>query len=124
MSIHASKGLEFPYVIIGGLNSGFVREGMDNLVCEKELGIGARLISGEIKRKSFLHEAITASLSAKATAEEMRVLYVAMTRARERLIMLCAAKDGAKLVNGALAPQTQSSIIMQKASPHGCSGIY
>mgnify|MGYP000208814363 CR=1 FL=1 len=115
MSIHASKGLEFPYVIIGGLNSGFVREGMDNLVCEKELGIGARLISGEIKRKSFLHEAITAALSAKATAEEMRVLYVAMTRARERLIMLCAAKDGAKLVNGALAPQTQSSIIMQKS---------
>ena len=115
MSIHASKGLEFPYVIIGGLNSGFVREGMDDLVCEKELGIGARLISGEIKRKSFLHEAITAALSAKATAEEMRVLYVAMTRARERLIMLCAAKDGARLVNGALAPQTQSSIIMQKS---------
>lgn len=115
MSIHASKGLEFPYVIIGGLNSGFVREGMDNLVCEKELGIGARLISGELKRKSFLHEAITAALSAKATAEEMRVLYVAMTRARERLIMLCAAKDGARLVNGALAPQTQSSIIMQKS---------
>lgn len=38
-----------------------------------------------------------------------------MTRARERLIMLCAAKDGARLVNGALAPQTQSSIIMQKS---------
>lgn len=115
MSIHASKGLEFPYVIIGGLNSQFVRDDKANLICEKELGIGARLISGEIKQQSFMYDAVTAALSAKATAEEMRVLYVAMTRARERLIMLCAAKDGARLVNQALAPQTQSSIMVQRS---------
>ncbi len=113
MSVHASKGLEFPYVIIGSLNSKFVREGKEDLVCERELGIGARLIVGDTKQKSFVHEAIRASAEAKARAEEMRVLYVAMTRARERLIMLCAAKDGYKLAKDSLAPATQCGIITQ-----------
>lgn len=115
MSIHASKGLEFPYVIIGGMNSQFVREGMDKLICDKALGIGARFIAGDIRQGSFFHAAITASLSAKAAAEEMRVLYVALTRARERIIMLCAAKNGSRLVANALAAQGETALLGQKS---------
>ena len=115
MSIHASKGLEFPYVIIGGMNGAFVREGSGRLVYDKSLGIGAKLIMGDTEQASFYHQAISAALGAKAAAEEMRVLYVAMTRARERLIMLCAARRGERLVKAALAPRTQASIFAQNS---------
>ncbi len=115
MSIHSSKGLEFPYVIIGGMNSQFVREGADKLCCDKDLGIGARFIFGERRQSSFIQGAITASLNSKAAAEEMRVLYVAMTRARERLIMICAAKNGQRLIRAALAPQTEAAIFTRKS---------
>lgn len=115
MSIHSSKGLEFPYVIIGGMNSQFVREGADKLCCDKELGIGARFIFGDKRQASFIQSAIAASLNAKAAAEEMRVLYVAMTRARERLIMICAAKNGQRLIRAALVPQTEASVFTRKS---------
>ena len=95
MSIHKSKGLEFPVVFLSGLSKGFNRDILrEQVVCDKELGLGLsatdtqkRLRYPTIPKRAIMMKTVADSLS-----EEMRVLYVAMTRARDRLIMTYAAK--------------------------------
>ncbi len=113
MSIHASKGLEFPYVLIGGLAHRFNTEDTrKRLVMDPELGAAARFNMAGIRTQSFYARAITAKNSAKSVAEEMRVLYVAMTRAREKLVLLAATSRGDKLVSRAALPQEPASIAL------------
>ena len=88
MSIHKSKGLEFPIVFIGGLFAFFNKQSHSNSVLlDPLLGIGLKLRNKNFS-KSLLFRAILARDDEKALAEEMRILYVAMTRARERLYMV------------------------------------
>ena len=95
MSIHKSKGLEFPVVFLSGLSKGFNRDILrEQVVCDKELGLGLSAVDTQnrlryptIPKRAIMMKTISDSLS-----EEMRVLYVAMTRARDRLIMTYAAK--------------------------------
>ena len=102
MSIHASKGLEFPVVIIGGLvknfNNNIIRE---KTVMERDTGVAVRFNMEGVRTQSLYARAITALCLKKDLAEEMRVLYVAMTRARERLILIAAAQNGDALVSSA-----------------------
>lgn len=92
MSIHKSKGLEFPVVFLADVAKGFnLRDTQGAFLFHKELGIGPRVVSRSAAGRQMYDtvpaEAVAARLVAESKAEEMRVLYVAMTRARERLIL-------------------------------------
>ncbi|MBQ9832858.1 MAG: PD-(D/E)XK nuclease family protein, partial [Clostridia bacterium] len=94
MSIHKSKGLEYPVVILAGLDAKFnSSESGNTVLMDSELGIGLRLTSGNKRFDTFYRKSIALRLANKNTAERMRLLYVAMTRAKEQLIMVGALKD-------------------------------
>ncbi len=90
MTIHKSKGLEFPVVFLSGLSKGFnQREERDGMLLHPSLGIGMQYVDLEEREKSdsFLKQAIRLRLHAEAMEEELRVLYVAMTRAQNKVIL-------------------------------------
>ena len=89
MTIHHSKGLEFPVVILGDITKGFNRSSNSAVgIFDPRLGIGLCSVSGDRGEKSLLQRAIAFRELRRQNAEEMRMLYVAQTRAREKLIML------------------------------------
>ena len=93
MSIHKSKGLEFPVVILAGLSRSFNTSSVQKTVlCHKELGLGLVCANDKqrIRFPSLAKRAIAAKILEEDRSEELRVLYVAMTRARDRLIMTYA----------------------------------
>lgn len=95
MSIHKSKGLEFPVVFLPGLSRAFNNESAyDNMLCDKDLGIGVSCIDKytRVRYPSITKNAISTKILSEGLSEEMRVLYVAMTRAKERLIMSYTSK--------------------------------
>ncbi len=99
MSIHKSKGLEFPVVFLCGLSRDFNREdARDRILCHKDLGIGLSCVDAEkrIRYPSIAKKAIAEKILEDGLSEEMRVLYVAMTRAKDRLIMTYAVKNPEK----------------------------
>ena len=96
MSIHKSKGLEFPVVFLSGLSRDFNREDVRaQVLCHKDLGIGLNCVDLEnrVRYPSVAKKAIAAKMISEAQSEEIRVLYVAMTRAKDRLIMTYAVKN-------------------------------
>ena len=96
MSIHKSKGLEFPVVFLCGLSRSFNQESArSQVLCHKDLGIGLDCInpSQRVRYPSIMKRAISTRIIRDSISEEMRVLYVAMTRARDRLIMTYARKN-------------------------------
>jgi ATP-dependent helicase/nuclease subunit A len=95
MTIHSSKGLEFPVVILGDVMKQFNRTGERDVgIFDTELGIGLISVAGVKDNRSILQRAIAVRESRRLNAEEMRLLYVAMTRAKEKLIMLGVVKKG------------------------------
>ena len=105
MSVHKSKGLEFPVVIVAGLSKPFNRmAARAPLAADGVLGVGAKLEEGGFRKETIYKRAIAARAAAKDLAEEMRVLYVAMTRARDRLILLAALPNTARAVREAALP--------------------
>ncbi|MGI9952518.1 helicase-exonuclease AddAB subunit AddA [Moorellaceae bacterium AZ2] len=103
MSVHKSKGLEFPVVIVAGLGSRFnFRDLYQSTLIHKELGLGLEWVDPE-KRLAYptlLHLAVRDRLKREALAEEMRILYVAMTRAREKLILVGSMRGGEEALRG------------------------
>ena len=96
MSIHKSKGLEFPVVFLCSLAREFNRESLRaQILCDQELGLGLSVADprNRIRYPSVSKRAIAAKMAAESLSEEMRVLYVAMTRARDRLIMTYASQN-------------------------------
>jgi ATP-dependent helicase/nuclease subunit A len=96
MSIHRSKGLEFPVVIVANLGGAFaLLDEKQDVVWHKEFGLGPKVVEREQRRifSSLAQEAVARRLHKEALAEEMRVLYVALTRARERLILSGVVKN-------------------------------
>ena len=94
MSIHKSKGLEFPVCIVAGCGRRFVPE-YDDLRLHPTLGLGIRLTDPKTGARctTLPREAIAIASADSAAAEELRVFYVAMTRAREKLILLSTVKN-------------------------------
>ena len=95
MSIHKSKGLEFPVVFLCNLARKFNQESLRaQILCDKELGLGLSVAdnTNRLRYPSIAKRAIAAKMEAESVSEEMRVLYVAMTRAKDRLIMTYAAQ--------------------------------
>ncbi len=90
MSMHKSKGLEFPIVFVAGLGKQISRRDIsNNILYHSDWGIGMEEINPitRTKRTTLLKEAIAQKLHSELDAEEMRVLYVAMTRAKEKMIL-------------------------------------
>ncbi|HPC96136.1 MAG TPA: helicase-exonuclease AddAB subunit AddA [Sedimentisphaerales bacterium] len=95
LSVHKSKGLEFPIVFLAELDSQFnQRDAQADLVADAEHTLGLRIIDvrSNTKLSSLAHQVIAAQRRAVTLAEEMRILYVAMTRAKDRLILSASQK--------------------------------
>ena len=98
MSIHRSKGLEFPFVFLCGLSHRFNRRDLSAAVLvHARLGLGPKVTDTRrgIEYPTLARRAIASRLLDETLSEEMRVLYVGMTRARERLFMTCTMKNAA-----------------------------
>ena len=101
MSIHKSKGLEFPVCFVSGLAKGFqTRDVNGHLVLDIDTGIGVDYVNPEmrVRGRDLRRNVIAEKLRADNLAEEMRILYVAMTRAKEKLILTGTVKDAEKTV--------------------------
>jgi len=95
MSIHKSKGLEFPIVIVAGMSKLFnTQDSRAQIAVHPGLGIGVDAIDLEARTKSpsLLKKIIQKEVALENLGEELRVLYVALTRAKEKLIMLGTVK--------------------------------
>ena len=96
MSVHRSKGLEFPVVFLCDTARRFNRQdSRESVLVHPELGLGPKLIDLErrVEYPTLARDAIKLRLEREMLSEEMRLLYVALTRARERLFMTAALKD-------------------------------
>lgn len=99
MSIHKSKGLEFPIVIVSGMGKNFNKQDTQSkMVLHPELGIGLDYMDGKkrIKSPTIAKKAIAKQIELENLGEELRVLYVALTRAKEKLILTGTLKDAAE----------------------------
>ena len=96
MSIHKSKGLEFPVVIISRTDKKFNQKDLnDSILLHQDIGFGPQYINYErkIEYTTAAKEAIKIKTKEESIAEEMRILYVALTRAKEKLIITGVEND-------------------------------
>ena len=97
MSIHHAKGLEFPVVFVPDLGKAInVTDLNGSILLDRDLGLGLRVVdeARQVRYASLAHEVVHQSLRQQTLAEELRVLYVALTRAREHLVLIGTC-DGA-----------------------------
>ncbi len=94
MSIHKSKGLEFKVVLVCGVDKKFNMKDLNEKISfDQELGIGVNLIGNGMEYSTLNKEAIKMKMKNETISEEMRILYVALTRAKEKLILVGADKN-------------------------------
>ena len=96
MSIHKSKGLEFPIVFLSNTNSNFNLVDLNNdVLLHKDLGIGVKYINYDmqIKYDTLSKQALRNKLYDETLSEEMRILYVALTRAKEKIFIIGECND-------------------------------
>lgn len=99
MTIHRSKGLQFPVCILAGCSSEFnLTDVRAPIVLHREGGIGLMVTddTARLRRTTVMREAISALTRQSTISEELRILYVAMTRAQEKLVMLISCKDAGR----------------------------
>ncbi len=119
MSIHRSKGLEFPVVFIGDTARQFNRSDLrGSVLVHPELGLGPKFTDAArgIEYPTLARRAVANRLERELLSEELRLLYVAMTRARERLFITCTFADPQKTMDK-LAPAAQEHIPAQALLP-------
>ncbi len=112
MSIHKSKGLEFPVVILSGCGKKFNLQDMNkSILLHQELGFGPDVVDHRLRLSypSVPKQAIREKIKTETLSEEMRILYVALTRAREKLIITGAVSDVPK----ALAKWVKSAAVQE-----------
>ena len=96
MTIHKSKGLEFPVVFLAGMGRGFnFKDVYKPLLADNMLGLACRYADTEkrVRMRTLRYSAVSDKKRRDLIAEEMRLLYVAMTRPKEKLIMVGGIKD-------------------------------
>lgn len=123
MTIHKSKGLEFPVCIIGNCGTKFnTSDEIQNLIISQKHGIGVirRDIDTFEQYPTVCHKALQLSVRKDNISEELRVLYVALTRAREKLIMVYAKDNAMETVAkyAAKIPVSRSTI-----DPYDVGGV-
>ena len=121
MSIHHSKGLEFPVVFAAGMGKSFNRqESRDKAVFHNKYGIGLDYVDLEsrMRRPTLLKQFIRRQNLLDSLGEELRILYVAMTRAREKLILTGMAKE--RLLSEPGADGEEKPLFLQMAGADCC----
>ncbi|MGN1383010.1 MAG: helicase-exonuclease AddAB subunit AddA [Eubacterium sp.] len=101
MTIHKSKGLEFPMVIIAGMGNALTyTTGKDPILFHKDVGLGMNLEDPEnrIRKTTLTRTLIVRQFRKEEYEENIRILYVAMTRAREKLFLLGSVRDAEKFM--------------------------
>ena len=96
MSIHKSKGLEFPITFVCGMAKGFnMRDAGSSLLMDMDYGVASDYVNHKerYKHKSLRRMALARKMREENLAEELRILYVALTRPKEKLIMTATKKD-------------------------------
>lgn len=96
MSIHKSKGLEFPVCFVSGMGKSFNKQdSRSKMILHPNLGVGLDIIEEDrrIKIPAFFKKVIARQTELESLGEELRVLYVAFTRAKEKLIITGCIKD-------------------------------
>ena len=99
MSIHKSKGLEFPVTFVAGLGKRFnMQETNQSLILDMDLGLATDYVNPgkRMKNKTLRRNVLMRKLREDSLAEELRVLYVALTRAREKLILTASLEKAAE----------------------------
>ncbi|GGD71563.1 helicase-exonuclease AddAB subunit AddA [Paenibacillus nasutitermitis] len=99
MSIHKSKGLEFPVVFVAGLGKLFNRQDLSgSFLMHKQLGFGPRFVDTELRVSypTLPYLAIRERMRMETLAEEMRILYVALTRPKEKMYLVGTVADASK----------------------------
>lgn len=125
MSIHKSKGLEYPIVFVSGLAKSFNKQdSRSKLALHAELGIGCDWTDPKLRLKcpTLLKKVIQRQTADENLGEELRILYVAATRAKEKLILTGASKKLSKLlekwimISNAQEPKFSYSTLAQASS--------
>lgn len=102
MSFHGSKGLQFPVCIIAGVGVDFNDTDLKKpLIVNGKYGIGIDYVEDGIKHETIAKNALKLSQLNKNSAEELRLFYVAMTRAEERLMISVATQNAEKDITDA-----------------------
>jgi ATP-dependent helicase/nuclease subunit A len=87
LTVHAAKGLEFPVVIIADLRRSMIHN-LNSLLCDRQGKVGFKFrLNDQSVAEPELYHAIVKSLRDSESAEEMRILYVAMSRAEQKLVL-------------------------------------
>ena len=123
LSVHRSKGLEFPVVFLCDTARKFnMSDGKETVLIHPELGLGPKLTDPErhVELPTLARNAIRLRLRNETLSEEMRLLYVALTRARERLFVTGAVKDPEKQIeklSAALGGDITTELLRQQSAP-------
>ncbi|MBQ8545609.1 MAG: UvrD-helicase domain-containing protein [Clostridia bacterium] len=122
MSVHASKGLEFEICFVCNTESGFaMQDTKEPILFERHLGIAGYVgnTGGLVKYNTLLRRCTALAIEKSSREEEMRVLYVAMTRARSKLIVVGSMLDAHKEIDliKKLAPYTSPLYLYSQSCP-------
>lgn len=115
MSIHKSKGLEFPVCFVSGLAKNFqTKDTTAHLVVDVDAGIGVDYVDSRmrVRGRNLRRNVVADKLRVDNLAEEMRILYVAMTRAKEKLILTGTLKAPQKTAAALLLLQKKKELLM------------
>lgn len=99
MSIHRSKGLEFPVTFVCGLSKRFnMQDANQSLILDMDFGLATDYVDPgkRVRNKTLRRNVLSRKLREDSLAEELRVLYVALTRAREKLILTATLENAAE----------------------------
>ncbi|MBR3988728.1 MAG: helicase-exonuclease AddAB subunit AddA [Clostridia bacterium] len=101
MTVHSSKGLEFPVCILAGTHRKFSTDTNDNVLLHSHLGFAAKRRDKKlgVSFNTFVRKALAMEKKQSEMSEELRVLYVALTRAKEKLIMTAVKKNTSKYLS-------------------------
>ncbi len=123
MTIHKSKGLEFPVVFLSCANKGFNNmDANQKLVIDSDLGIGADFLDAgqRIRKNTIAKKAVSLKLRLDNLSEEQRILYVAMTRAKEKLYITGCVKDAKKAMEKWQVDADRRSLTYLDIMNHKC----
>ncbi|WP_379161124.1 UvrD-helicase domain-containing protein [Paenibacillus sp. sgz5001063] len=116
MTIHKSKGLEFPVVFLAGMAKPFNRQDLYSpFLMHKELGFGPRFVEREtrVSYPTLPYLAINRRSRLELLAEEMRVLYVGLTRPRDKMILVGTVRDLSRTLAGWSSVQAREELLLE-----------